>query len=89
MKKKLDIVMIRWVDAHSSDPWTDLEEAKVNWSKRNYVITIGAMVDKTKDHYVVGQNFGEHDIAGWISIPKKWACSLKKMGQVDVEVVNK
>lgn len=87
MKQKLDILVIHWYDARSSDPWQTIEEAEVKWHKPAKVVSVGALVERTKDLLIICQNFGDGDLCGWMQIPRAWVKYVKKVGVVDLNWV--
>lgn len=84
MKHKLDIVIVNWIDARSSDPWQSEAEAELKWKTPARVTTVGALVERTKELVIICQSFGHGDVTAWLSIPRGWVKGVKKIGTLDL-----
>lgn len=71
MSKKT--VCIKWIDAETNFGWTDIDE-DVKSLKKNLPVcyTLGYLLDKGKDGYIVAQTVGadNQNINGRIFIPR-------------------
>jgi hypothetical protein len=80
---KYPIVIIKWVDAHSSASWYSQEEA-LRWfeDRNNYACeNVGYLVSETKKGICLVGRIAENGDWGMLQrIPKKWIVKVIKVG---------
>ena len=74
--KEPKIISIEWYDAHSSDKWQSIVEAKLNMSEMMLCNTIGYEISRTKNFIVVAHTLAWQDddtptTCGVLHIPMK------------------
>lgn len=76
MKNK--IVKIEWVDSARSFDWSLLEEID---NKPVNCISVGFLIENTKEHITIAQNYGlkPEQVCNLITIPKCSVKSIKKL----------
>ena len=79
MKNK--IVKIEWVDSARSFDWSLLEEID---NKPVNCISVGFLIENTKEHITIAQNYGfkPEQVCNLITIPK---CSVKNIKKLKEE----
>lgn len=78
---KKDIVHILWVDPHSQDEWTSVDDIN---DSQCIISTVGILIRENKRCYVVtlNYNFEEKDASCTIIIPKVCVVKFKKTGTI-------
>lgn len=66
----MQLVMVRWRDAETTQGWTDLDEARKH--KPPLCITIGWLVKQSKTEIVVAHTKSGREVNGQIVIPRAW-----------------
>jgi hypothetical protein len=82
--KEPRLVYVEWVDAHSSDRWQSLLDAKLNMSETMSCKTIGYQISRTKDFIVIAHTIAWEDdpcptTCGVLHIPMKCIKLIKEV----------
>lgn len=85
--KKETILYIEWYDAHSSDKWQSVVEAKMNLSEMMLVRTVGYLIRKTRWFVIIAhslawsEEWNVQSTTGVLHIPRK---TIKEMKEINL-----
>lgn len=72
-----DLVMITWLDSHSSSTWMDVEDLKARCSAK-YIVTIGWLLTRDDGHTLVAASISDDICAdGDMCIPDTQIVSVE------------
>lgn len=81
--KKFHLYKIEWIDAFSSNSWTDINdvEREVRSSEQKPVTCYGAYIrsDKKFLTFTTGYDYDKETLFNYWSVPKGWIVSIKEI----------
>jgi len=84
--KEPKLVYVEWTDAHSSDRWQTILNAKIDMSEMMNCKTVGYQISKTKDCIIIAHTISWEDsetcqqlLCGLLHIPMKCIKLIKEI----------
>lgn len=74
---RFPLVLIHWHDAYSPSGWQTLDDIKK--IKPELVITVGFIIEQSKDKLTIAASVSGNDFGEVITIPKKWIFKRKML----------